>query len=46
MEDLTAEQEEWERQHEINLKRAQDEFDRMNSGQKRSQAMPETVMIL
>merc|ERR1711988_775270 len=39
MEDLTAEQEEWERQHEINLKRAQDEFDRMNSGQKRIKCM-------
>jgi len=39
MEDLTAEQEEWESQHEINLKRAQDEFDRMNSGQKRIKCM-------
>jgi len=39
MEDLTQEQEEWERQHEINLKRAQDEFDRMNSGQKRIKCM-------
>merc|ERR1711988_1872383 len=39
MEDLTAEQEEWERQHEINLKRAQDEFDRMMGGQKRIKCM-------
>merc|ERR1711998_275680 len=39
MEDLTAEQEEWERQHALNFKRAQDEFDRMNSGQKRIKCM-------
>merc|ERR1712216_157552 len=39
MEDLTAEQEEWEAEHDINLKRAQDEFDRMNSGQKRIKCM-------
>merc|ERR1711998_654393 len=35
MEDLTAEQEEWESVHAVNLKRAQDEFDRMMGGQKR-----------
>jgi hypothetical protein len=39
MEDLTAEQEVWEAEHEVNLKRAQDEFDRMNSGQKRIKCM-------
>jgi hypothetical protein len=39
MEDLTAEQEEWEKQHQANYQRAQDEFDRMNSGQKRIKCM-------
>merc|ERR1719453_926674 len=39
MEDLTGAQEAWELQHEANLKRAQDEFDRMNSGQKRIKCM-------
>jgi len=39
MEDLTAEQEEWEGQHTENLKRAQDEFDRMMGGQKRIKCM-------
>jgi len=39
MEDLTAEQEEWEATHGANLKRAQDEFDRMMGGQKRIKCM-------
>merc|ERR1711871_1520343 len=39
MEDLTAEQEEWEATHAANLKRAQDEFDRMMGGQKRIKCM-------
>jgi hypothetical protein len=39
MEDLTMEQEEWETQHAANLKRAQDEFDRMMGGQKRIKCM-------
>jgi hypothetical protein len=39
MEDLTAEQEEWEGVHDANLKRAQDEFDRMMGGQKRIKCM-------
>jgi len=39
MEDLTAEQEDWEKDHATNLKRAQDEFDRMMGGQKRIKCM-------
>ena len=39
MEDLTAEQEEWEFEHGEKLKRAQDEFDTMMGGQKRIKCM-------
>jgi hypothetical protein len=39
MEDLTQEQEEWEATHSADLKRAQDEFDRMMGGQKRIKCM-------
>merc|ERR1711871_943854 len=39
MEDLTAEQEEWEAVHEANLRHAQEEFDRMMGGQKRIKCM-------
>merc|ERR1740130_495785 len=39
MEDLTSEQEDWELQHNENLKHAQEEFDRMMGGQKRIKCM-------
>merc|ERR1712216_33066 len=39
MEDLTAEQEDWETKHEIELLRAQEEFDKMMGGQKRIKCM-------
>jgi len=39
MEDLTAEQEDWEGEHGEKLKRAQDEFDKMMGGQKRIKCM-------
>merc|ERR1711998_734458 len=39
MEDLVSDQKDWEATHAANLKRAQDEFDRMMGGQKRIKCM-------